>query len=366
MRKINIFPEDYEVALTGDILPLNPLAVLRPLEERRGILVGYDEFKSAVFLDLEQLPNSHGIITGTTGSGKSTLARTLAMRAREKYGLSVVFIDPHGEHEAFVEKSMGGAIVDAKLNVPDITREYSYEPKYWAEEVSGAIKSIAGLTETQRYMLTDALLAGIREGDVGKSLEILKSRATNILVGELCSKAERFLSVFSSSKLDIGSVIAEGAVDLTFRGGGKAVGEDVSTFLSWIFMAQVESFMKSKGIRDKPELLVIIDEAHRFFQLGKKNTIVRAFQETRKFGFGYIVVNQLPAQIPIELYQLAGYSFFLPGPVEYVRELEPVTLLTDEDRDYLLYGIKGTAIFIRQGDPRPRRIRLDVAREALI
>ena len=107
-------------------------------------------------------------------------------------------------------------------------------------------------------------------------------------------------------------------------------------------------------------------EAHRLFVLGPENVLVRAFQETRKFGYGFWALNQLPSQIPLEVYQLVGFLIFLPGPKEYVDELASLALLSEDDRDFLLFGIRGTGIVVRQGDPRPRRLRLAIREEAII
>jgi len=46
------------------------------------------------------------------------------------------------------------------------------------------------------------------------------------------------------------------------------------------------------------------------------------------------------------------------GPRPYVDVLGTLYGLTESEREHLLYGVRGNALLVRQGDPRPRKIRI--------
>ena len=351
-------------ALTSDLIPLMPISTLLPAEAGEGILVGYDELGRPIYLDFEKLPNAHGVITGTTGSGKSTLARSLALSVYEE-GVRVLFVDPHGEHCQFVEK-FGGISLDLRARVLDITQPPGISPSQWSLELSKAAKHVLSLTESQRAILQDALLEAIEQGTLERALRYLEARRHDPLLEELYVKVRTLLKPFMRPCLNLEELLNNELVSLVLGGGALGLTYEHSVFLTWTVLAQLEYFMRSRGVRSGLELVVVIDEAHRLFVLGPENVLVRAFQETRKFGYGFWALNQLPSQIPLEVYQLVGFLIFLPGPKEYVDELASLALLSEDDRDFLLFGIRGTGIVVRQGDPRPRRLRLAIREEAII
>ncbi len=103
----------------------------------------------------------------------------------------------------------------------------------------------------------------------------------------------------------------------------------------------------------------------------RKYSVIR-FQETRKFGYTITAINQVPEQLlergyvmDTSLYQLAGFSLLLSGPKPYVDALQRLYGLTQSEREHLLYSVKGNALLMRQGDPRPRKIRIKPHKQAL-
>jgi len=53
----------------------------------------------------------------------------------------------------------------------------------------------------------------------------------------------------------------------------------------------------------------------------------------------------------------AVFSVLLSGPKPYVDTLATLYGLTQSEREHLLYSVKGNALLVRQGDPRPRKTR---------
>ncbi len=350
------------LSLTGDLIPFTPFAILSPLIDKKGIIIGRDEFNRKVYLDIDNLPNSHGIITGTTGSGKSTLARSLAYKMLNEKNTKIMFIDPHGEHEFFVKNVLKGKVI--KINsIPFFLENRCFSNFDWARELSSIFTTVYRLSSFQSYLLEHAFLDALDKNSLSQiRVYLQKNLGLSSLVKELFFKVIPVIELFNED-IKITNIMEEKAIDLSLF---SIHSRELSKIITLILLNQIDMYMRCKGVRNRTEVIVIIDEAHRIFSLGTENILVRAYQETRKFGYSFWAINQLPGQIPYELYQLAGFLFFLPGPVEYIQELEGIALLTEEDRDFLLYSIKGSAVFVRQGDPRPLRVILDNIKEAFI
>ena len=62
---------------------------------------------------------------------------------------------------------------------------------------------------------------------------------------------------------------------------------------------------------------------------------------------------------------LANPPARLHGPKPYVDTLATLYGLTQSEREHLLYSVKGNALLVRQGDPRPRKTRIKPHSEAL-
>ncbi|HDD34397.1 MAG TPA: ATP-binding protein [Thermofilaceae archaeon] len=345
------------LALTGDVIPLLPQSLMPPAEEAGDILLGFDEFGREVYVDFSKLPNAHAVVTGTTGSGKSTLARSLSLSLLER-DINVVFIDPHGEHAQFIE-NLGGVVVSVEDSPPNVLDPAGFSPQDWGEMLSALLTEVTGIGGLLGSLLRPAMRRAVEKGDLRIALRSLSSTP------EVLESVRPVLEPLVRPRLCIERMLEAGVpLCLVLREKKRLAIEQRAKFLSCVLLAQVQSIMSSRGVRHRPELIVIIDEAHRLLSL-TTNPILRAYQETRKFGFGFWSLTQLPSLIPLEIYQLVGFSVFLGGSKEYVEELSALAFLTDTDREWLLYGVKGYAVVVRQGDPRPRRVKLAIRREAL-
>lgn len=345
------------MALAGDLMPLMPQSVVPPAEEEGDVLLGFDEYGRAVYLDFSKLPNAHSVITGTTGSGKSTLARSLALSLAEKE-VNILFIDPHGEHAKFVEE-LGGVVLSVAVQPPDILDQSGFSSEDWSELLSSLLAEVTGVGGFLGSMLKPAIRRAVEEGEIGAALRALSPTPA------LLEAVRPVLEPLARPKLKLEALLEAGVpICLVLRERGRLAIEQRAKFVACTLLAQVQGIMSSRGIRHRPELIVVIDEAHKLLALSS-NPVLRAYQETRKFGFGFWSLTQLPGLMPLEIYQLVGFSLFLGGSKEYVEELSALAFLTDADREWLLYGVRGYAVLVRQGDPRPRRIKLAVRKEAM-
>ncbi len=53
------------------------------------------------------------------------------------------------------------------------------------------------------------------------------------------------------------------------------------------------------------------------------------------------------------------------GPRPYIDVLQQPYGLTESEREHLLYGVRGNTLLLRQGDPRPCKIRIKPHPQAL-
>ena len=164
-----------KVALTFDLAPFTPFALLPPKEEEGAIVLGTDEYGRKVTLDWRKLPNFHGIIVGATGSGKSTLAKELVLQLLEN-GINVVVIDPQGEYASLIE-GKGGRVMDMQRNVLDVC-EYEGDGLSWANEVALAARFSLNLDDYQTSLLREALKEEAREGGLRFERLLMRLRSS--------------------------------------------------------------------------------------------------------------------------------------------------------------------------------------------
>ena len=355
------------LALTGDLIPFSPLAIIPPEEHAEGIYLGVDEWGRDVYVDISRLPSFHGLITGDTGSGKSTLARHIVLEAYD-HGINTWIIDPHGEKEYFkLVKSLGGTVLDMTVDKINIFQHIGYNREDYSDILSTIFQIVLNLSETQRMLVKKAILNTLEDDSIEEAITVLKGEAEiDPFMKEVYGKVAPLLRRMNGA-LDIREFL-EKPLDIAFRSpySGVVVRKDYLEIIMLTLLLQIDGLMRSRGICHKPELLIVVDEAHNIFELTpRKNFLVDLYRETRKFGYALLSISQLPRSIPSEVLQLAGYGIFLSGGKGYIEELESIAYLSSDDRDWLLYNVRGNAILVRKGDPRPRRIRLKLRKDIL-
>lgn len=341
----------YEKALTGDLAPFSPFSFLPPMVDEEGFYLGVDEIKRLVFLDISKLPSLHGIILGTTGSGKSTLARHLALEAN-KHGIKVWIIDPHGEgaYEKIVVEFLRGVLFDLSVEGFDV-----FNPSGWVPE--DYFQTLAEIAVTS-YQLPDFIVFDLKKA----LLEIYNNdRPGSLEDPQIRGLVDSILS-FTGDKR-VSSLINQN-VYVTLRGkkGRMSLGRQRLGLLS--LLARLDGEMRKKA-DSTTKLMIVVDEAHDLFKLRGGSFLSQLYRESRKFGYSIISLVQIPSFLPPDIYVLAGFMIFLSGPKEYVEELKIVSYLRRENLEWLLYSVKGNAVLVRQGDPRPRNIILKLHKEAL-
>ncbi|RLE61397.1 MAG: hypothetical protein DRJ35_00710 [Thermoprotei archaeon] len=343
----------YEKALTGDLAPFSPFSFLPPITDEKGFYLGVDEIKRPVFLDVSRLPSLHGIILGTTGSGKSTLARHLALEAN-KHGIKVWIIDPHGEiaYEKVVVKLLKGVLLDLSVEGFDI-----FNPSGWVPE--DYFHTLAEIAVTS-YQLPDFLVF-----DLQKTLLDIYTDSNQpklLAVPQIRGLVENILSFLGKKRI---SNLIDKNVYVTFRGrkGRLSLNRQRLGLLS--LLARLDGEMMKNANNTKTKLMIIVDEAHDLFKLREGSFLSQLYRESRKFGYSIVSLVQIPGFLPPDIYSLAGFMIFLSGPKEYVEELKLVSYLRKENLEWLLYSVKGNAVLVKQGDPRPRNIILRICKQVI-
>ncbi|ABL78122.1 ATP-binding protein [Thermofilum pendens] len=331
-------------ALTGDLAILSPFAVLPPSEESGGLFLGRDDRGRNVYLNPEKLPNMHGVILGTTGSGKSSLARHIMLEAR-RLGVTSWVIDPHSEatYRKLFERSFG--LGDFRVNVLEAP---GWGASELASELSRYIEAIYGFPG-YRSILREILKRCFEEGSL-EFFEKVSKEDPNLL---------RIYDDLSRIHSNEGASIAELTRDVYFY-YPALVSREFLALSSQILLLLLEGYMRTKGARHRLEHLVVLEEAHLV-----KDYILSLFKQVRKYGWGLLAVTQLPREMDPRVYQLAGFLVVLSGPESFVLDVARVVQLTRLDYDHLLYSARGNALLVRQGDPRPRRIHLELHSSAL-
>ncbi|RLE67179.1 MAG: hypothetical protein DRJ47_00555 [Thermoprotei archaeon] len=348
------------LAFSLDLIPFLPTSILPPREEAGGVVLGVDENGREVYLDWRRLPNFHGIIVGSTGSGKSTLAKSLIMDLQEE-GIGAVIIDPHGEYKHFVER-MGGVVIDMQENAVNPLELYTQKPETRADNLALACSLILGLSGEEEAEIREVFLEVLE-----KDSEAFPENIFNELDPSTAFKLKTLFEGWKKPFVSISTILEElRPIVLVYKSRGSPMPLRKSRFLTWVLLELVADYMSSKGIRSKPDVIVVLDEAHRMLSLGgEENVLVRCYRETRKFGYGFWVLTQSPTDLPLILYELAGFIILLSGPERYVRSISTIVRLGPREIDWLLYNTRGIGVLVRQGDPRPRRIKLRVRGEAL-
>ncbi len=339
--------EDRRVlVLAGDVMPLvSPLSVIAPSEDTSGLFLGEDERGRKIFLNPERLPNMHGIIVGSTGVGKSTLARHLILEARQR-GIRSWVIDPHGE-EAYAR--LFHKVVVFTRDKVDVLHAPGWNALEYASELGRYIEKIYGFRGA-RNMIRNVIASCIRHG----GLEPLKELSD--LDPDIRRLYDDLTSIHGHGEGEKIEELAKWSAYFTLP---LMTSRELAALAIQVLLLLLQGYMRSQGARHKLELLVILEEAHVLSPY-----LLSLFKEVRKWGYSIVAVSQLPREFDPRIFQLAGFALVLSGPESYVRDIEAIFSVTGDERDHILYSPRGTALFFRQGDPRPRKVFLKLRAEA--
>lgn len=300
----------------------------------RAIRDGYREAESTKFTFTERLLLRHILILGTTGSGKTTHACHVISQALKTAPNARCFIvDPKKEY-----RDLAG-----RLNIPSrimaigdepmarfnpLAPPKGVKPALWDRAFTDVFLRAYGLQEPSRRILLDSLAAlrqgsklqptvrelekQVREFEHGSKNEqgsqrSVESRLHGINTGPVGDSlnSEQVLEPNASERLTIFEI---GFVDS--MKDQKFLAELVLMYM-WQ-RDKAEPPQKAESLRR----LIVIEEAHRYLsedrpqnQRGERTLLELAIAEARRYGWGFMTIDQMPLLLSRYVWDNTGTLF---------------------------------------------------------
>jgi energy-coupling factor transporter ATP-binding protein EcfA2 len=333
----SLCPQVVAVALASSLAPyslplipaLHTFGWALPSRERRYLTIGrVVEVVRGPPISRLEVPfwrgvNRNVVIVGASGTGKSTLAKELASRLAD-LGVATVVFDVHGEYcgELRLFKCLDAA--ELSLNIFKAVSEEGVRQR--VDFLVDVVTDLYALGSLQRIALSKALLETYKERGEGADLNYLLELVLRASQGEvnlgvsqavvksLVPYVENLVYAFRSGRVRVEDLVdSEVVLDLSRLSDGVAQ-IVVETVLEELFaLAQ----------RSGRELVVVVDEVHRFLRRGR--ALQKVFREGRKYGISAVVVTQDPQSIPrdIVLNSAVVVAFALPeaATARYIAKL---------------------------------------------
>jgi hypothetical protein len=267
--------------------------------------------------------NRNVVIVGASGTGKSTLAKELASRLAD-LGVATVVFDVHGEYcgELRVFKCLDAA--ELSLNIFKAVSEEGVRQR--VDFLVDVVTDLYALGSLQRIALSKALLETYKERGEGADLNHLLELVLRASQGEvnlgvsqavvksLVPYVENLVYAFRSGRVRVEDLVdSEVVLDLSRLSDG------VAQIVVEIVLEELFALAQRSG----RELVVVVDEVHRFLRRGR--ALQKVFREGRKYGISAVVVTQDPQSIPrdIVLNSAVVVAFALPeaATARYIAKL---------------------------------------------
>lgn len=236
-----------------------------------GIVIGMGA-RGLVRLPLDR----HVVITGPTRSGKTRLAKKILKRS----GLPAVVLDWHGEYS--------GVRLDARLLKFDVGK---FDKKLLAELIGLGLN----LNEPSIYFLYRAIKSAKIStlGDVVKALDdfLVATRSEVEMKAAIIRRLEYVADVFEKGKVPIDAVFKTRRVAVIDLSRLRLYEEKV--LASLFVLASLYNHLAERGISNKPNALLVVDEAQNILKRG--DVVKYLFFESAKYGLRVVLVtNEMP------------------------------------------------------------------------
>ncbi len=286
--------------------------------------------------------NRHGLIAGATGTGKTKTLQNLAERLSEK-GVPVLLMDIKGDLSGLTQKGNGHPKIDERhelIGQDWVPRAYPTELLTISEQEGVRMRAtisefgpvllskILGLNDTQggivsivfKYCDDHALpLLDIKdfrkvlqyisnEGkeEIEKDYGLVSSSSVGAIMRKLLEIEEQGADVFFGEKsFDVDDLMrldenGFGYINILRLDDIQSKPKLFSTFMLCL-LAEIYEHLPEQGDKDRPELVIFIDEAHLIFDeasdalMDQIETIVKLI---RSKGVGLFFVTQNPTDVP--------------------------------------------------------------------
>lgn len=399
-------------SLTLDFSWFSPFALDRiPLMTKDGVLIGRDHRGRAIFWNPSAVRNAHIAVLGPMGSGKSTLVKTMILRSSPFFEKSqrrrplYVIVDPAGEYQKIAHE-LGGEIInmmDRKVNPLLLEGASPIERARFVAEIMKYLKGLKGeeVSALKECILEAYHMSGIDPNEpstwlAGRDREVSMASVYKLVVERLKlsrgspmepvyrSLVDKLLDVsegaraFNRTDLTVDELITRGGVlCLSFKDSFGVMSDDLQRVVVWTMLQQVRDKLLSMNVQEELRVMVVIDEAHRFVQIGKlveggievkvEPPLSLHLRDTRKFGAGYVLITHKPEDMPAGTIDLVGTVIALSHPNNaYASWAQEYLGLTESQKQMLLSGGIGSGFLITSEDPRPLFIQVIPEEVALV
>ncbi|CAA0182540.1 conserved hypothetical protein [Tenacibaculum maritimum] len=294
--------------------------------------------------------NRHGLIAGATGTGKTKTLQVLAENLSEK-GVPVLLMDIKGDLSGLAKPSSGHAKIEErheKIGIPFEAKKFPVEFLSISEE--GGVRLRATVSEFGPVLLSRILdLTDTQAGIVAIIFKYCDDHKLPLLDVKDFKKILQFITNEGKEEIraEYGSIstastgaILRKIIEIEQQGGNLFFGEksfevndltrideegkgiisilrltDIqdkpklfSTFMLQL-LAEVYDTFPEQGDRNRPELVIFIDEAHLVFDEASKallSQIESIVKLIRSKGIGLYFVTQNPKDIPEDVLAQLG------------------------------------------------------------
>lgn len=294
--------------------------------------------------------NRHGLIAGATGTGKTKTLQVLAENLSEK-GIPVLLMDLKGDLSGLAQPSPGHAKIDerhAQIGIPFEAKSFPVEILSLSEQDGVKLRAtvsefgpvllsrILDLSETQqgivavvfkycddnKYPLLDLkdfkkvlqYATGDGKAEFTKDYGRISTSSTGTILRKIIELEQQGADLFFGERsFEVNDLTR---IDDKGRGYNNILRlTDIqdrpklfSTFMLSL-LAEIYDTFPEQGDRDRPELILFIDEAHLIFNEASKallDQIESIVKLIRSKGIGLYFVTQNPTDVPHEVLAQLG------------------------------------------------------------
>ncbi|GGP21163.1 hypothetical protein GCM10007981_11860 [Thermocladium modestius] len=304
----------------------------RAAEESSGssIRIGRDRQGNPINVNMDLLPNMHGLIVGPTGMGKTWTMKTLLARLMSRNIMPIV-VDPHGEY-ASVRGIREIDVTKQMINMFDlggITRTERISRIAEGISLSFQVNAIDEIIEDLELAYAGGEIKDNKDGI--KRLMAVSQDARLVNVYERIGEA-----IEGSESMRLDDLISS-PTSITFK--GVAASPDVTRFLMLQWIDHIYGYILSRNVGGRR--LLVIDEAYYVLS----NRLIELYvRGTRKFGLGIFLITQELGDLSPEAVQNIPFNILLAGPDPYVASIASIYNLSEEDIRWLTQALPPQAL----------------------
>jgi len=294
--------------------------------------------------------NRHGLIAGATGTGKTKTLQVLAENLSNK-GIPVFLIDVKGDLSGLAKKSKGHPKIDerhAKIGIPFTPQSFPIEILTISDQDGSRMRAtvsefgpvllsrILELTDTQSGIVSiifkyydDHKLPLLDLKDFKKILQFatqegkkeleneygrISTSSTGAILRKIVELEQQGGELFFGEKsFEVDDLVrvnneGKGIISILRLTDIQDKPKLFSTFMLQL-LAEIYHTFPEQGDRDRPELIIFLDEAHLIFKEASKallNEIESIVKLIRSKGIGLYFVTQNPKDIPEDILAQLG------------------------------------------------------------